>query len=182
MSDGDRVVPAGRRSAGRTALGLALLTAQRLVSVPRSAASIGGLRAPRSVARAAVRQAQTLVRDGVNDAVTRVGQRAAPHLLDTLVPHLVESVAPRVIDGLLPHLERTVMPQLVEAAIPLVRERVIPVVIEDLTDSPLVKELLLEQSRGVASHAAQQLRNATAKADDRVEGLFRGLAHGNRGR
>jgi hypothetical protein len=161
------------------AFGVALLALQRLASVPRSA-SIAGLRAPRSLALAAARQVRTLVREGVEDAVNRVGQRAAPQLLDALVPHLVESVAPRVIDGLLPHLERTVMPQLVEAAIPLVRERVIPVVIEDLTDSPLVKELVLEQSRGVASHTADQLRDATAKADDRVEDLFRGLVHGNR--
>jgi hypothetical protein len=102
--------------------------------------------------------------------------------LDSLVPHLVESVAPRVLDGLIPHLERTVMPQLVEAAIPVVREKVIPVVIKDLTDSPLVQDLLLEQSRGVASHAAQQLRNATAKADDRLEDFFHGRAHSDRGR
>jgi hypothetical protein len=181
MSDGDGVSSTGGRSSGRVALGLAVLAVHRLAAVPRSAAIIAGLRNPRSLALAAVRQARTLVREGVEEAVDRVGQRAATQLLDALVPHLVQSVAPRVIDGLLPHLESTVMPQLVEAAIPLVRERVIPVVIEDLTDSPLVKELVLEQSRGVASHTADQLRDATAKADDRVEDMVRGFVHGNRG-
>jgi hypothetical protein len=129
-----------------------------------------------------MRRAQTLAREGLDEAVARVGQRAAPDLLDTLVPHLVRSVAPRIIDGILPHIEKAVLPQLVDAALPIVRDKVIPVVIEDLTGSALVKELLLEQSRGVASHAAQQLRNATAKADDRLEGLVHGLGRGHRDR
>jgi hypothetical protein len=129
-----------------------------------------------------VADARTLLRDSIDEGLTWAERRALPRLVDALVPHLVTSVAPRIIDGLLPHLERAVTPRLIDAAIPILRARVLPVVIQDLTDNPLLRKLLLEQSRGVVSQAADGLRNATARADDRVEGLFRGMVHRDRER
>ena len=50
-----------------------------------------------------------------------------------------------------------------------------PAVIDDLTHSPQVRELMLEQGRGVVGEAAQHLRSSTAAADDKLESAFRRL-------
>jgi hypothetical protein len=55
---------------------------------------------------------------------------------------------------------------------------VLPVVIDDLSHDPRIRDLVLEQSRGTAGEAAQQMRATTASADDRVEAAFRRTRHG----
>jgi hypothetical protein len=106
------------------------------------------------------------VRDGVDRALGWAGRLAAP----------------RVVDELLPHLEERVVPELIDAVMPLIRARVVPAIIEDLTSSPLVQALLLEQSRGVVSRAGDQLREATSEADGRLEDMVHNLVHRGRGR
>jgi hypothetical protein len=109
-------------------------------------------------------EALTFVREGIDQGLAWVEKHAAPRVIDALVPHIAESVVPRLVD----------------ATMPLLRSRVLPVVIKDLTDDPLLRTLVLEQSRGAVSQATDQLRNATAHADDRVENLFHGLVHRHR--
>ncbi len=112
-----------------------------------------------------------------DDGLAFAGRHAAPRVVDAMTPHLVRAAVPRIVDGILPHLERTIVPKLVDASIPILRGKVLPILIEDLTDNPLLRELLLEQSRGVVGQATKQLRNATARADDRAERFFHRLVH-----
>lgn len=81
---------------------------------------------------------------------------------------------PQLIDGLVPHLER-VMPRLIEGVLPEIRNRVLPAVVEDLTDNPHVRHLVLEEGKQAANRATSYLREATADADDRVENAVRHL-------
>ena len=90
---------------------------------------------------------------------------------DQVVPYLVSSVVPRIIDGVLPYVEEQVLPRLVDAATPLCANGC-PLVIQDLTDDPLLRTLLLEQSRSIVDKATERLRGATSRADDRVEHAF----------
>ncbi|HET6212628.1 MAG TPA: hypothetical protein VFE14_07115 [Micromonosporaceae bacterium] len=62
-----------------------------------------------------------------------------------------------------------------------VRAKVLPVLIEDLAADPRIRDLVVEQSRGMLDDAAEQLRSSTETADDRVESAFRRLL-GVRGR
>jgi hypothetical protein len=71
-----------------------------------------------------------------------------------------------------------VVPRLIDGALPEIRARILPVVIEDLTNDPRVRELVLEQSEGVVNEATQHLRSTTAAADNRVESAFRRFVHG----
>ena len=61
---------------------------------------------------------------------------------------------------------------------PEIRAKLLPAVIDDLADSPQLRDLMLEQGRGVVGDAAQHLRSTTASADDRVESAFRKLVKG----
>ena len=83
--------------------------------------------------------------------------------------------APRLVDGLLPHLSKRVVPRIIDDAVPQIRSEVLPVVIADLTTDERVRELILDQSRGVLGEVAQQVRTNTAGADDRVESAVRRL-------
>jgi hypothetical protein len=103
--------------------------------------------------------ATAFVQTTVNDAIAWAQAQAIPQIVDGLVPHMVDSVVPRIIDG----------------AMPEIRSRVLPVVIEDLTNDPQVRDLVVEQGRGAVGEAAEHLRNTTASADDRVESAFRRL-------
>jgi hypothetical protein len=107
--------------------------------------------------------ASAFVQATVSDAIAWAQAQAIPQIVDGLVPHLVDSVVPRIIDG----------------AMPEIRSRVLPVVIDDLTTDPRVRELAVEQGRGVVGEAAEHLRNTSASADDRVETAFRRLVHGS---
>jgi hypothetical protein len=103
--------------------------------------------------------ASAFVQARVTEGMTWAQAQAVPQIVDGLVPHLVDKVMPRLIDG----------------AMPEIRSKVMPAVIEDLTNDPRVRDLMLEQGRGVVGEAAQHLRSTTATADDRVESAFRRL-------
>jgi hypothetical protein len=118
-------------------------------------------------------EASTFLQANVTDGMAWAEDQAVPQMVDGLVPHLVESVVPQIVDGIVPHLVETVVPQVIDGVMPEIRARVLPVIIDDLTNDPRLRELVLEQSRGVVGEAAQQLRSATATADDRVEQAFR---------
>ncbi len=146
---------AARQSAGEPVTGGLLARSRarlsRLVLDARTAGE-----ATLSAGRA---EADALVRTGVADGIAWAQAQAVPQIVDGMVPHLVD----------------TVMPQLIEGALPEIRARVLPVVIDDLTNDPRLRELVMEQSRGVVGEAAHQVRSATANADDRVETAFRRL-------
>jgi hypothetical protein len=100
---------------------------------------------------------QHSVEDGIDWAEVRV----VPRIVDDLVPHLVADVVPRIIDG----------------AMPAIRDRVLPEVIDSLATDPRVRDMVVEQSRGVLDEATENLREGTAYADDRVESIARRLLH-----
>jgi hypothetical protein len=157
------VVDGNSARPGRIALGLTALAAQRLIRHPGRATR--AVLSSTIVARSGA-EARALIRAAVDRALGWAGRTAAP----------------RVIDIMLPHLEERVVPELIDAAMPLLHAKVVPAIIEDLIDSPLVRTLLLEQSRGVVSHTADQLRDATARADGRVEDAVHNLVRRSRGR
>jgi hypothetical protein len=103
--------------------------------------------------------AAAFVQGTVTDGLAWAQSQAVPQIVDGLVPHLVDEVVPRLIDG----------------ALPEIRTRVLPVVIEDLTNDPRVRNLVLEQGRGAVGEATNNLRSTSASADDRVESAFRRL-------
>jgi hypothetical protein len=106
-------------------------------------------------------EASALVQSTVSDGLAWAQAQAVPQIVDGLVPHLVDEVVPRLIDGVMPE----------------VRARVLPIIIEDLTHDPELRDLILEQGRGVVGDAAKNLRSTTANADDRVESAFRRMVH-----
>lgn len=113
----------------------------------------------RATVAASRAEAVSFVRSTVDDGLAWAQADAAPRLVDGLMPYLVDEVVPRLIDG--------VMPQ--------IRTQVMPVLIEDLTADQRVRDLVVEQSRGMLDEAADELRTTTASADDRVEAAFRRL-------
>lgn len=115
--------------------------------------------AGRATIAAGREDAEAFVRSSVADGMAWAETQAVPRIVDSLVPHLVDSVVPRLIDGVMPEI----------------RETVLPAVIDDLTNDPKVRDLVMEQSRDVIGEAAQHVRSATANADDRVEAAFRRL-------
>jgi hypothetical protein len=115
--------------------------------------------AGRATIAAGREDATTFVRNSVADGMSWAETQAVPRIVDSLVPHLVDSVVPRLLDGVMPEIRSTVL----------------PAVVDDLTNDPKVRELVLEQSRGVIDDAAKSVRSATASADDRVEMAFRRL-------
>jgi hypothetical protein len=125
-------------------------------------------------------EASAFLQDSINDGMAWAEQQAVPQMVDGLVPHLVDTVVPQIVDGIVPHLVESVVPQLIDGVMPEIRARVLPVLIDDLTHDPQLRELVVEQSRDVVGEAAQQLRTATASADDRVEQVFRRLVGGGR--
>jgi hypothetical protein len=125
-------------------------------------------------------EASAFLQASISDGMVWAEQQAVPQMVDGLVPHLVESVVPQIVDGIVPHLVESVVPQLIDGVMPEIRARVLPVLIDDLTHDPQLRELVVEQSRDVVGEATQQLRTATASADDRVEHVFRRLVGGGR--
>jgi hypothetical protein len=108
--------------------------------------------------------AQAFVKSSVAETINWAQAQAVPQIVDGLVPHLVDKVVPRILEGSLPEI----------------RAKVLPVVIDDLAESPQLRELVLEQGRGVVSDAAEHVRTTTASADDRVESAFRRMVGGSR--
>ncbi|MFC7479260.1 hypothetical protein ACFQX7_03175 [Luedemannella flava] len=147
-----RRLPGSRLVADRMARGQERLAAARGRATARGRASLALGRA----------DAIVFVRRTVDDGLRWAEGQAVPRIVDALVPHLVAEVVPRLIDG----------------AIPQIRERVLPVVIEDLTADEGVRDLMVAQGRGVIGDTAEQLRESTAQADDRVESAIRRLFGG----
>jgi hypothetical protein len=106
--------------------------------------------------------AQDFVQSSVAETLSWAQAKAVPQIVDGLVPHLVDEVVPRILEG----------------ALPEIRAKLLPAVIDDLAESPQVRDLMLEQGRGVVGDAAEHLRTTTASADDRVESAFRRLVKG----
>jgi hypothetical protein len=104
-------------------------------------------------------EAEAFVRTSVAETLSWAQAQAVPQIVDGLVPHLVDEVVPKILEGTMPEI----------------RARVLPAVIDDLADSPKVRELMLEQGRGVVGEAALNLRTTTATADDQLESAFRRL-------
>jgi hypothetical protein len=115
--------------------------------------------AGRATIAAGREDAETFVRNSVADGISWAETQAVPRIVDSLVPHLVDSVVPRLIDGVMPEI----------------RSKVLPAVVDDLADDPKIRELVMEQSRGVIGDAAEDVRTGAARADDRVEAAFRRL-------
>ncbi|HEY3506440.1 MAG TPA: hypothetical protein VGN37_27075 [Actinocatenispora sp.] len=115
-----------------------------------------------AVVREGRADAEKYVADRVGELLGWAGRQVVPVLLDAAVPQLVDDVVPRILDGVLPR----------------VRDRVVPVIIDDLTSDPSVRDLVKEQSRGIVSAAAEQVRDTTGLADDRIESGLRRLFGG----
>ncbi|HEY3007213.1 MAG TPA: hypothetical protein VGJ63_03995 [Micromonosporaceae bacterium] len=109
-------------------------------------------------------EALAFVRSNVDDGVAWAQANVVPQIVDGLVPHLVDEVVPRIIEGVLPEI----------------RTRVLPVVIGDLATDPRVRDLVVEQGRGVLGDVAEQVRTGTATADDQVEAAVRRIFGGGR--
>jgi hypothetical protein len=133
----------------------------------------GARRHGRSVVDAGRVDATALVHDGME----WTQQRGVPDLVDALIPYLVDSVLPRIVEGILPHLEKTIVPELMDATLPHMRETILPVLLEDLMNDPRLRAMVVEEGRDVVSEATDHFRDATAEADDRIEGAFRRLVH-----
>jgi hypothetical protein len=121
-------------------------------------------RAGDAVVSAGRADAEKYVAGRVEDTLTWAGRRVLPPLLDMAVPQLIDDVVPRILDGVLPQI----------------RNRLVPAIIDDLADDPAVRDLVREQSRGLAAAAAAQIQDATGMADDRIETGLRRLFGGHR--
>jgi hypothetical protein len=109
--------------------------------------------------------ALAVIRSNVDDGVAWAQSAVVPQVVDGLVPQLITEVVPKIIDGVMPEIRR----------------RVLPMVIQDLAADPQVRDLVVEQTRGVLDDATEQVRTGTAEADDRVEAAFRRMFGGGRG-
>ena len=184
---GEQTPPGEQTRPGVTtvAIGTAMMAADqvrdgvRAVGERSLSTATGWLRAARTRSEAA----QSRLRAAVDQAERRgretLGSRRndASAMVDTRVDGAVSgvlgwaqvNVMPKLVDDLVPHLISDVMPRLIEGAIPEIKNRVIPVLIDDLTNDPRVRELILAQSRGVLGQVTEQIRTGTTQADDRFE-------------
>jgi hypothetical protein len=83
------------------------------------------------------------VGDTVSNAVTRVGDGVGGR---------VESASRSVVDDLEPYLTEQTVPAVIEGVLPMVRAEVVPAVLDDVVDDPKVRDLIREQSQGLATH------------------------------
>lgn len=169
---GERQLPAialavGLVGEGRQAVGRAMDTARHAVPTDRmrkvldSASSRG---------RQAVDASQSETSQWLHSAAgTPAKWAGAP------VKWVERTVIPKVVDDMMPYMVNTVMPKVLDEMLPQVRTVVLPVIIDDLTTDPRVRTLIAEQSSGVVAAATDDLREATADADDQVETAFRNV-------
>jgi len=196
---------ASTTSPARLALGFAVLVAERVrpgaptrdavattVGVVGRSADLAGRAARRVTARpvglarrslrwAAGLPGASLVTDPLAQARDRLADAGAAArdrgraTLDSSRARAAAFVQSTMDEEIMPYVTSTVVPRVIDGALPDIRARVLPVVIEDLTNDPRIRELVVEQSRGVLDEAADQLRSGTATADDRLETAFRRL-------
>ncbi len=186
-SAADETSPVEQSRPGVTtvAIGTAMMAADQVRDGVRAvggrsvSAASGFLRSARERAEAA----QASLRSAIDQAERR-GRKTldsrrqdASAMVDTRVDGAVSgvlgwaqvNVMPKLVDDLVPHLISDVMPRLIDGAMPEIKNRVIPVLIDDLTNDPRVRELILAQSRGVLGQVTEQIRTGTTQADDRFE-------------
>ena len=155
--------------------------AARRVGTPPARAAAGGLRLMgglpgASLVRGPLQRARDQLTRTVADANARGRETIAAGRADAVL--FVQST----VEESLAWVEASVVPRLLDGALPQVRTNVLPVVIDDLTADPRVRDLVVEQSRGMLGEAADQLRTHAASADDRVESAFRRLVGRHPGR
>lgn len=95
----------------------------------------------------------------VDDSIRWAERTIIPRVVDDMTPHIVNNVVPKVLDGVMPHIRR----------------RVVPLIIEDLSTDERIRTLIQEQSHGIVTEATDELRENSARADDRLENSFRKL-------
>jgi hypothetical protein len=171
--------------ATRLAVGTAMMAGERVRGDVRAAGDrslalvVGLLVKTRNEAIRRTGTATTRVRDVIVEAERRGqeslagGRQEANALADGAVQSAVAwaqvKVVPQIIDDLVPHIISDVMPRLIDGALPEIKARVIPALLDDLTNDPQIRELILSHSRGVMGQVTEQLRTGTSNADDRFE-------------
>lgn len=84
-------------------------------------------------------------------------------------------VIPKIIEDMMPYVVGSLMPKMIDEVLPQIRTVVVPVIIDDLTTDTRVRTMITEQSSSVVTAATEELREATAGADDHVEAAFRNV-------
>lgn len=184
-----------RAPLGRLTLGAAVLTGERLRLIDKPvpdtlAVLVGVAERGRDAARRVLDRAGRLaprppkrVQRFLDDAkargdkTIRLGRLEAKGFLqstmDSSIRWAEQSIIPRMIDDLTPMIVNKVVPRVIDGAMPQIRTRVVPVIIDDLATDNRVRNLISEQSQGMVSDAANELRDTSARADDKLESSFR---------
>jgi hypothetical protein len=188
-----------RAPLGRVALGATVLAGERLrlfdKPVPDSLAVLVGVAGRgRDTARRLLRRTNERVRDMApqppqrvrqflddtrarGERTIRVGRLEAQGWFKTTMDESIRwaerTVIPRVVDDMTPYLVKTVVPKILDGAMPQIRSRVVPVIVEDLSTDERIRTLIAEQSHSILAEATDELRDTSARADDRLEGSFR---------
>jgi hypothetical protein len=120
-------------------------------------------------------QAKNTLRSAI-DAADRRGRQTIKGRpgAASLVDNSVNSAVTSAVNGAVAWAQVNVVPQLVAGALPEIKARVIPALINDLTNDPRMRELMLAQGNGAQSNggpgqATDQLRTGAGRADDRFE-------------
>jgi hypothetical protein len=95
--------------------------------------------------------------------------------MDDSIRWAERSIIPRVVDDMTPHIINHVVPKVIDGVLPQIRSQVVPAIIEDLTTDERIRTLIAEQSHGIVTEATEELRENSARADDRLEDSFRKL-------
>lgn len=190
-----------RAPLGRLALGATVLAGERLrlfeKPVPRTLAVLVGVAGQgRDTARGVLRRAGETARRiaprppervrefleetrARGDRTIRIGRLEARGWLvrtvDDSIRWAERKVISRVVDDMTPHIVNNVVPKILDGALPQIRNRVVPVIIEDLSGDDRIRTVLAEQSHGIITEATDELRETSARADDRLESSFRKL-------
>jgi len=113
------------------------------------------------------------------DKTIRLGRLEAKgwlnRTMDDSIRWAERTIIPRVVDDMTPHIVNNVVPKVLDGVMPVIRSRVVPVIIEDLSTDERIRTLIQEQSHGMVSEATEELRENSARADDRLENSFRKL-------
>jgi hypothetical protein len=152
-------------------------------AVDRAALLPGAAMPARSLARSRATLARMVAKARTRgQATVAAGRKDAEAFVKTSVAETLNwaqaQAVPQIVDGLVPHLVDEVVPRILEGALPEIRAKLLPAVIDDLAESPQLRDLMMEQGRSVVGDAALHLRTTTATADDRVESAFRRLMRG----
>ena len=108
-----------------------------------------GERAARGCAAHTVRQADA----AANASARWLDREVVRRVAASMTPYLVDELVPTVIEGVLP----------------LIRSRVVPLVVADLAEDEQIREMIAQQSRGMAAWTVGEVRKVSTAADERVE-------------